>query len=93
MTPDQHERLSMLLEEAGEVVQICGKILRNGYDSYNPFDENKTTNKDLLEKELTDLYVIMDKMNAYYDINLDLNQARLDKIWKKKLKWTHNQNT
>ena len=91
MTPDQHERLSMLLEEAGEIVQICGKILRHGYDRYDPFDGNMTTNKKLLENELVDLYVIMDKMNAYYDIDLDLNHTRLDEIWKKKLKWTHNQ--
>lgn len=93
MTPAQHERLSMLLEEAGEVVQICGKILRHGYDSYNPFDENKITNKDLLEKELTDLYVIMDKMNAYGDINLCLEHRDLNEVWGKKLKWTHHQNT
>ena len=91
MTPDQHERLSMLLEEAGEIVQICGKILRHGYDSHNPFDENKITNKKLLENELTDLYVIINKMIAYYDIDLDLDQTKLDEVWKKKLKWTHHQ--
>ncbi|MDJ0712582.1 MAG: hypothetical protein QNJ14_19525 [Woeseiaceae bacterium] len=35
---DDHEaeRLAILAEEAGELIQTIGKILRHGYDSYNP---------------------------------------------------------
>lgn len=49
------ERLAILAEECSEVIQIVNKIIRHGYESYNPFDESKTTNRHLLEKELGDL--------------------------------------
>lgn len=51
----EHERLSILMEECGEVVQIVGKILRHGYESYNPYDKDKVTNRELLMKELGDV--------------------------------------
>lgn len=54
LTPAEHERLTLIMEEAGEVVQAIGKILRHGYENFNPFDEEKTTNRKLLEKELGD---------------------------------------
>lgn len=52
LTPAQDERLAILAEECAEVIQIIAKIQRHGYDSYNPFDENKTTNLELLCKEI-----------------------------------------
>jgi NTP pyrophosphatase (non-canonical NTP hydrolase) len=55
LTPAEAERLAILAEEMGEAMQIVGKILRHGYDSYNPFDDNKITNRQLLEKELGDV--------------------------------------
>lgn len=36
LTPEEHERLSLLMEECGEVVQIIGKIFRHGYERYPP---------------------------------------------------------
>lgn len=39
LTPAEAERLAMLSEECGEVIQIIGKILRHGYDSYHPDDQ------------------------------------------------------
>lgn len=55
LTPGQAERLACLAEEAGEIVQAVGKILRHGYDSYNPYDPAQTTNRTNLEKEIGDL--------------------------------------
>lgn len=52
LSPEEHERISLLLEEMGEAQQIIGKILRHGYESFHPADERKTTNRRLLEKEL-----------------------------------------
>jgi NTP pyrophosphatase (non-canonical NTP hydrolase) len=63
------ERLALLAEEAGEVIQIVGKILRHGYDSCSPFDETKTTNKELLEKEIGDLQFAIDLMCRCSDVN------------------------
>ncbi|HCO91067.1 MAG TPA: hypothetical protein DIT40_08855 [Alphaproteobacteria bacterium] len=64
LTPAQAERLAMLAEECGEVIQAVGKILRHGYDSYHPeeaakFPENRQTNRDALVRELTDLSAVI----------------------------------
>lgn len=52
LTPGEHERLSFLLEELGEAQQAIGKILRHGYDSYNPDDPGAGSNRSQLENEL-----------------------------------------
>lgn len=36
LTPAEAERLALLSEECGEVIQAIGKILRHGYESHNP---------------------------------------------------------
>jgi NTP pyrophosphatase (non-canonical NTP hydrolase) len=52
LTPAEHERLSILFEEAGEVIQVVGKIMRHGFESCHP--DGGPTNRELLEKELGD---------------------------------------
>lgn len=78
------ERLSILIEEAAEVQQAACKILRHGYGSYNPFDEKKTPNRRLLEKEIGDLFFAVDLMIGYYDLNLNaitqFKDEKADKI-------------
>ena len=49
------ERVALLFEECSEVVQICGKIMRHGFESFNPYDVLCTTNRQLLEKEVGDV--------------------------------------
>jgi len=71
LTEAEQERLSILAEECGEVIQIIGKILRHGYESYNPNDSNKTTNRSLLEKEIAHTAVITNIMARASDINED----------------------
>lgn len=51
LTPAQHERLALLLEELGEAQHVIGKILRHGYSSYHP-DVPERSNRDDLEREL-----------------------------------------
>lgn len=63
------ERLALLTEELGEAQQIIGKILRHGYESYNPFDGRKIINRSLLENELGDVSFAMELMFARNDIN------------------------
>lgn len=58
MTEAELERLAMLSEECGEIVQIIGKIIRHGYFSYHP-DEPTVSNKTLLENEINDLLCII----------------------------------
>lgn len=47
--------LARMVEEAGEVSQMLGKILRFGPHSYNPNDPEKLENLDLLGMELDQL--------------------------------------
>ena len=55
LTPAEIERLAYLSEECGEVIQVIGKILRHGYESYHPHDPNKITNRELLMSEIFDM--------------------------------------
>jgi NTP pyrophosphatase (non-canonical NTP hydrolase) len=67
--PAEAERLSLLLEECGEVIQIVGKIQRHGYESFNPNDASATTNRALLERELGDLRHALSRMCFSGDVN------------------------
>lgn len=69
LTPAEAERLALLLEEMGEAQQIIGKILRHGYESYNPNDMRGTPNRALLEKELGDVLAALDMMGQAKDID------------------------
>jgi hypothetical protein len=53
VNPAQRELLTMLAEEAGEVVQACTKALRHGLDSRHP--DGGPTNAQQLTRELRDL--------------------------------------
>lgn len=68
LTSGEIERLALLAEECGEVLQIIGKVLRHGYESYHP-DDTRLTNRDLLTKELGDLSMAMDLMAARGDVD------------------------
>ena len=48
----ERERLYLLLEECGETVQAVGKILRHGYERFNPLMDDPPTNREDLEKEI-----------------------------------------
>lgn len=87
LEPAEAERLAMLAEEAGEIVQIVGKILRHGYQSYHP-DQPATTNRMLLEKEVCDLYAVVTLMAEAGDVPYC---AALDTHIAKKLRFAHHQ--
>ncbi len=92
LTNAEIERLAMLSEECGEVVQLIGKILRHGYTSCHPYDESMTTNWTLLKKELNDIGAVVYGMidaGDYKEEHFSIEDQ--ERIWKKKLKWTHYQ--
>lgn len=89
LTPAQAERLAMLAEECGEVIQIIGKILRHGYDSWHP-DRPAITNRMLLEKELTDLIAVHNEMSVRDRLYLPFS-SDVDQAWEKKLRYSHHQ--
>lgn len=75
------ERLALLMEEAAEVQQIIGKILRHGYESYHP-DNVNVSNRQLLEKEVGDLLAAISISRTAGDFSL---QSVLD-AFKSKMK-------
>ena len=93
LSPAEAERLSMLAEEAGEVVKAVGKILRHGYDSYNPDNPSKGTNRLQLEEELCDLIAVASAMIVDLDINISDHICSKQSLnrWMQKLKYAHHQ--
>lgn len=91
LTPAQAERLAMLSEECGEVIQIIGKIQRHGYNSSHPSDP-LTPNVRLLEKEIADVLGVHLAMIRSGDIRSpgDIEYAA-ECAWSKKLKFSHHQ--
>jgi NTP pyrophosphatase (non-canonical NTP hydrolase) len=66
LTLSQIERLALLAEECGEVVQVVGKIMRFGFDGTH----NQHSNRERLEVELGDLQVAIDMLAQANDIDL-----------------------
>ena len=62
------ERLAILAEECGEVIQIVGKVLRHGYSSHNPLAPSPIHNRGLLAKEIGDLRWIISLMLSEGDV-------------------------
>lgn len=74
LSPLELERLALLSEECGEVIHIIGKIIRHGYNSFNPFDKERITNRELLEEELGDIQAAIQLMVD----NKDITQEEID---------------
>ena len=67
LTPGETERLAILSEECGEVIQAIGKILRHGYESTHPRGE--PTNREALETEIAHVKFISRLMKQKYDLS------------------------
>ena len=89
LTPGEAERLAMLLEEAAEVIQACGKILRHGYESTHP--EGTETNRDMLSREIDDLMAVTRLMSASSDIRVSKRADVQANIEMRKRRYTHHQ--
>ncbi len=66
LTPAELERLAILAEECGEVIQIIGKIQRHGYESKHP--DGGDCNGELLEQEVGDLICAINLMISNDDL-------------------------
>lgn len=91
LTDGQDERLSLLLEEMGEVIQCIGKIQRHGYDSYNPLVSGPN-NREALERELGDVQAAMKLMFDAGDVDEDNGVAQYRESKLKRInRWMHHQ--
>lgn len=69
LTPPEIERLAILAEECGEVVQMVGKVMRFGYANVHPRLPELGTNAARLEEELGNILNIIDMMADAGDIS------------------------
>lgn len=91
-TNSEAERLYILAEECGEVIQAITKILRHGWTSSNPKDSDAKQNYMQLEDEIEDVLATIKAMRDEGDICITIvDDVWLDNIWKNKLKYTHFQ--
>lgn len=67
LTDAEAERLAILAEECAEVIKCVGKILRHGYESYDPTGQVKGTNREQLEREIGDVHAIAGFMAGHGD--------------------------
>ena len=82
----EDERLAVLAEECGELVQAVCKIHRHGYNSYNPDQLNHAGNRADLEAECAHVLVAIRGLVNAADIDeknmngeMDAKRSRLNK--------------
>lgn len=88
LTPAEAERLAYFLEELGECQQAIGKILRHGYESRNPDDENHINNRFELEREIADVLGAIELLYRAEDIDREYVKNFLED---KKYRYLHHQ--
>src|SRR4051812_3894255 len=64
VSDQEMEWLARLMEECGELIQICAKVQRWGWLSFNPDDDDETPNGDLFRKEAEDVKDIMKRLGV-----------------------------
>lgn len=89
-TPEQAERLHLLMEDCAEVIQICSKILRHGWgESRDPNTGRVYDNTQELIQELGDLEASRDLLYMAQDVSSpEVAEARIAKL-RKVLKYLH----
>jgi hypothetical protein len=87
----QLERLAILAEEMGEAQQAIGKILRHGYESYNPVVDTGMTNRRELEREIAGVWVALEMIMDAGDVSRSgvIDRANVKKQSIKR--WLHHQ--
>ena len=69
LTPGEAERLALLIEECGEVIQAASKALRHGMSSRW---DNGQSNKVKLEEELGHLFLEVRRMTSHGDLEMSI---------------------
>lgn len=70
LSPPEDERLALLAEECGELIQAIGKIQRHGYESYNPDNPKHLGNRVDLQKECGHVLSAMQLMMSAADVSM-----------------------
>lgn len=91
LTPAEAERLALLAEECGEVIQIVGKILRHGYESKHPNNLSGPTNRQMLEKEAGDVQAAVELMRSEADVSSSAIEDHAITKLESVEQWMHHQ--
>jgi NTP pyrophosphatase (non-canonical NTP hydrolase) len=91
LTDAQLERLAILSEELGEAQQAIGKIIRHGYESYNPVVDTGMTNRRELERELGDILCAIQMLVRANDMSMAAMEVRRGDKRQSIKKWLHHQ--
>lgn len=67
LSDSELERLAILSEEMGEAIQVIGKIIRHGYESFSPYDVTYSNRMDL-ERELGHVLISIDRVVKANDV-------------------------
>lgn len=89
LTPAEAERLALLAEECGEVIQAIGKVLRHGFESTHP--DGGPTNREALEREMGDVYHAMVRMWGTGDLDWNAVTQRADDKARSVVRYFHHQ--
>lgn len=87
MNEAELERLALLLEEAGEVQQVIGKILRHGWNSRYPI--TGTTNREKFREEIIDLMAALSLLVQENDMVLPTDEE-FNATVARKNNWLHH---
>ena len=90
LSPAEHERLSLLMEEMAEAIAMIGKILRHGYESHNP-EGDATVNRGLLEEEFGHVLAAYHMMLMAGDVSGDHVGWARDAKLRGVQQWLHHQ--
>jgi NTP pyrophosphatase (non-canonical NTP hydrolase) len=85
------ERLAKLAEECAEVIQVVGKILVHGWNSFHPRDPEAVTNRAHLEEEIGNVTHMVNFMSSRGDISMDKVYASENEKRETIGKWLHHQ--
>lgn len=85
LTPAEHERLTLLIEECSEVIHIASKVMRHGYESKHP--QGTKTNRRLLEEEVSHVRFAISLMTLdNHDLSIEsIENAEYEKdlrVWR-----------
>jgi len=77
--------LTLLMEECAEVIHICSKIKRFGWNDWNP-ESKEISNRLRLEQELGDVAAMLEILTHYSKLSesnmMDARDAKLKKLKK-----------
>ena len=86
LTPAEVERLAVIIEECGEVIQAATKVLRHGYEFHHP--ETGVPNRAALRREIIDLLAVLSIASRFGDHQIIVDEE-IDDVIDRKQRWLH----